>query len=128
MPEFGVVLDTAALLAYTRGSDLVGRYLANIADRGEHALIPATCLASAYRDVDRSGWDLLDVLAGLGHAVISPLELDDCAVLGSWARTLGLDTAHAAIASARYAVIPLMTNKRSLVSTVLVDAWPIVDV
>ena len=98
------------------------------ATRGEAALVPATCLASAYRDVDRAGWDLLDILAGLAHAVVSPLEIEDCAVLGSWARTLGLDTAHAAIASARHAVTPLMTDKRSLVSTVLVDAWPIVDI
>jgi hypothetical protein len=126
--DYGVVLDTAALLAYTRGSELVGRYLAHVADRGEAALIPATCLATAYRDVDRVGWDLLDVLSGLTHAVISPLELEDCAVLGSWARTLGLDTAHAAIASARHAVTPLMTDKRDLICTVLVEAWPIVDI
>ena len=91
-------------------------------------LIPATCLASAYRDVDRAGGDLLDLIANLDHAVVSPLERDHCAELGGWARTLGLDTAHAAIDAATHRVAPLMTSQRDLVTQFLPKEWPIIDI
>jgi hypothetical protein len=124
----GVVLDTAALLAYAKGSIRVGQHLAVVADKGEAVLIPATCLASAYRDVAGTGWDLLDLIANLDHAVVSPLERDHCAVLGAWARVLGLDTAQATIEAATHAIVPLMTSQRDLVTQFLPKEWPIIDV
>ena len=95
---------------------------------GYAVLIPAACLASAYRDVDAGGWHLLDVITNLQHTIVSPLEGDDCPVLGGWARTLGLDTAHAAIEAAAHPVVPLMTSQRDLVSKFLPKEWPIIDV
>ena len=124
----GLVLDTAALLAYADGTDRVGDRLAAVADRGESVLIPATCLASAYQQVSNDGRDYLDVIANLEHAVVAPLTRDHCSVLGGWARTLRLDTAHAAIEAAANAIVPLMTNRRDLVTRFLPKDWPIVDV
>ena len=126
--EPGLVLDTAALLAYAEGADRVGDRLAAMADNGETALIPATCLASAYQRVSSDGWDYLDVIAGLDHVVIAPLTEEHCAVLGGWARVLGLDTAHAAIEAATHAIVPLMTDRRDQVIRFLPKDWPIIDV
>ncbi len=126
--DVGLVLDTAALLAYANNDRSVGVTVAKLADRGGVALIPATCLATAYRDVESDGWALLDLISNLDHTVVSPLEVDDCPVLGGWARTLGLDTAHAAIEAAAHPVVTLMTSQRLLVTQFLPMEWPIIDV
>jgi hypothetical protein len=70
----------------------------------------------------------LDVIANLAHAVVAPLTHEHCAVLGGWARTIGLDTAHAAIEAATHAIVPLITSKRDLVTQFLPKDWPIIDV
>lgn len=128
MTDVGLVLDTAALLAYVRGDDRVGDVLVALADRGATVLIPATCLAQAYQRVDRAGWDHLDLIANLDHTVVSPLVQEQCAVAGGWARTLGLDTAHAALEAATHAVVPLMTDQRDRITRFLPKEWPILDV
>jgi hypothetical protein len=124
----GAVLDTAALVAYAKGSNRVGEFIAALADRGEAVLIPATCLASAYRGVDGDGANLLDLIANLAHTMVAPLAHNHCAVLGGWARTLGLDTAHAAIEAATNDIAPLITSQRDLVTQFLPRQWPIIDV
>jgi hypothetical protein len=124
----GIVLDTAALLAYASGDLKVGEIVALLADRGETVVIPAACLATAYRDVDPEGSSLLDLIVNLEHAVVAPLSREQCAVAGGWSRILGLDAAHAAIEAASNPVTPLMTEHRSLVIRFLPKAWPIVDV
>jgi len=124
----GIVLDTAALLAYAAGNIRVGEIVALLADRGETVVVPAACLATAYRDVESDGADLLDLLAGLEHVAVTPLTPEHCAVAGVWSRILGLDTAHAAIEAASNPVTPLMTEHRSLVTRFLPKTWPIVDV
>jgi hypothetical protein len=129
MTEIGVVLDTAALIAYARGNARVGELLVNLADNGERYVVPSTCLASAYRDAPTGGEDLLDLIANQPLAVVVPLEHEHCAVAGGWARVLGLDTAHAAIeAASTDAVVPLMTDKRDLVTQFLAKEWPIIDI
>lgn len=124
----GIVLDTAALLAYAAGDLKVGEIVALLADRGETVVIPAACLATAYRDVHAEGSSLLDLIVGLDHALVAPLTREHCAVAGGWSRILGLDTAQAAIEAANNPVTPLMTEHRSLVIRFLPKAWPIVDV
>lgn len=128
MRDVGVVLDTGALLAYAAGPSEVGAYLVEVADRGQVVLIPATCLACAYRDAHNDGPELLDLIANLEHGVVSPLEREHCAVLGGWARTLGLATAHAAIEAATHSITPLMTSQRDLVTQFLPKEWPIIDI
>ena len=91
----GLVLDTAAVIAYTNGSELVGREISATADEGLKVVVPAACFATAYQRVTSDGWGLLDILGTLPQVVVAPLEHDMCAVLGGWARTLGLDLAQA---------------------------------
>jgi hypothetical protein len=124
----GIVLDTAALLAYAREDMRVGRLVAELSDDGATVVIPAACLASAYRDVDADGANLLDLIGGLAHAQVAPLTHEHCAMAGGWARVLGLDTAQAAVEAASIPVTPLMTDRRDLVSRFLPKDWPIIDV
>ena len=124
----GIVLDTAALVAYAAGDLRVGEIVALLADRGETVVIPAACLATAYRAVDAKGSSLLDLIAGLDHVIVAPLAREHCTAAGSWSRGLGLDTAHAAIEAASNPVTPLMTGHRGWVVRFLPQAWPILDV
>jgi hypothetical protein len=124
----GVVLDTAALLAYARGDIRVGQAVAEFSDEGAIVVIPAACLACAYRDVDGDGANLLDLISGLGHVLVAPLTHEHCAVTGGWARVLGLDTAHAGVEAASVPMTPLMTDRGDLVRRFLPKHWPIVDV
>lgn len=123
----GLVLDTAAVIAYTNGSELVGREISAAADEGLKVVVPAACFATAYQRVTSDGWGLLDILGTLPQVVVAPLEHDMCAVLGGWARTLGLDLAQAAIESATFPATPLVTDQRRLVTRILPKEWPIID-
>jgi len=125
----GLILDTSALLSYAEGSDgEVGRNIAFQADNGLSVLVPATCLAVAYKDVTSDGWPYLDVLSGMASIVVTPLEHDQCAVLGGWARKLGLPLAHAVVETTGHPIVPLMTAHRDLVAQFLPKEWPIIDV
>lgn len=128
MTEVSLVLDTAAVLAYANGTDDVGELMAEAADGGRGVLIPSTCLATAYHRVVGDGWRYLDILATLPQTVIAPLTGEQCSVLGGWARTLGLDTAHAAYEAAAHPIVPLMTSQRELVIRFLPKEWPIIGV
>jgi hypothetical protein len=124
----GLILDTDAILAYGDGTSGVGEHLASVADHGYAVLIPAICLATAYQRAQNDEWHYLDVLTSLDRAVVAPLTQEQCPVLGGWARTLGLDTAHAAIEAASNPIVPLMTSHRSLVTRFLPRERPIIDV
>jgi hypothetical protein len=126
--EIGLVLDTDALLRYAEGSARVGGVIAEAADTGLTVLIPATCLAAAYQGVPPSRVDYLDIAAALPHVVVSPLDQDACPFIGGWARTLGLDLAHAAVEAASHPLTPLMTAHRDRVTQYLPKEWPILDV
>ena len=128
MIEPGLILDTAAVQAYSRGTNDVGEFLADAADNDLSVLIPATCLAVAYQQASDDEWGYIDILAGLPQVVVAPLTENFCAVLGDWARTLGLDLAHATIEAVTRPVVPLMTSQRDLVTRFLPAQWPIIDV
>jgi hypothetical protein len=123
----GVVLDTPALLAYSTGAETVGEQIATMADLERRVLVPALCLATAYQHVTSEGWPVLDVLVDLPQVHVTPVEADMCAVLGGWARTLGLDLAHAAMEAAQHAVVPIVTNRGRVVTRILAQDWPIID-
>jgi hypothetical protein len=126
--DVGLVLDKDALLVYSAGSERVGLVMSKVADAGLSVLVPATCLAAAYRDALAVSVPYLDVLSNLQYVVVAPLEHDHCAVLGGWAQSLGLDLAHAAIEAAGHPIVPLMTASRSKVTEFLPKEWPIIDV
>lgn len=60
--------------------------------------------------------------------VVSPFEHDHCAVLGGWARKLGIPLAHAAVEAAGHPIVPLMTAHRELVTQFLPKEWLIIDI
>jgi hypothetical protein len=127
--EVGLVLDTSAVLAYAHGSELVGESIAKAADVKLHALVPALCLAEAYRRIDTDGWSYVDILAMLPNVVVVPVQHGDCPFVGGWARALGsLDLAQATYETASNPLVPLMTAHRDLVGRVLPKQWPIIDV
>ncbi|MFB9239512.1 hypothetical protein ACFFWC_28930 [Plantactinospora siamensis] len=127
MTEPGLVLDTASLLAYSDGAEAVGGQIAKVADQGRTVIIPALCLATAYREVTRDGWPLLDIVGDLDQVTVAPVEHDMCSILGGWSRILGgLDFAQAAMETAR-AMVPIMTDRRELLGEVLPKEWPIID-
>lgn len=127
MAEAGLVLDTPALTAYSRGLLLVGEQIADMADRGLGVLVPALCLATAYRDADSTAWPVIDILVDLPHVEVSPVEGDMCAVMGGWARTVGMDLAQAMIESATHTTVPILTDRRKQITMILAKEWPIID-
>jgi hypothetical protein len=124
----GLVVDTDALLVYSAGSERVGLTMSRAAEAGQSVLVPATCLAAAYSHAVAVGVPYLDILANLPYVVVTPLEQDHCSVVGGWARTLGLDLAHAAIEAASHPIVRLMTAHRDMVTAFLPKEWPIIDV
>ncbi|MFC4146891.1 hypothetical protein ACFO0M_11585 [Micromonospora mangrovi] len=127
MTDAGLVLDTACLLAYCEGTETVGEQIAEVADRRQSVIIPALCLAEAYRRVHTDGWRLLDTLGDLAHVEVASVTHDMCMFLGGWSRTLGgMDLAQAALEAAR-ATSPIMTDRRELLGEVLPKEWPIID-
>lgn len=127
MADAGLVLDTACLLAYSEGVEVVGEQIAKVADKRQAVIVPALCLAAAYRQVTHDGWPLLDIVGDLEQVVVTPVEHDMCAILGGWSRTLGgMDLAQAAMEAAR-ATTPIMTDRRELLGEVLPKEWPIID-
>ncbi|MDO3683994.1 hypothetical protein [Micromonospora sp. C28ISP2-4] len=127
MTDAGLVLDTACLLAHSDGTEAVGEQIASVADRGQSVIVPALCLAEAYRQVAVDGWRLLDILADLDHVVVTPVAQDMCMLLGGWSRTLlSMDLAQVALEAAR-ATTPIMGDRRELLGEVLPKEWPIID-
>jgi hypothetical protein len=128
MTEVGLVLDTSAALAYTKGLLAPGWQIARASAHSLTVLLPALCLAEAYRRVEDDGWNLLSVLEDLPHVEVAPVERGLCLFLGGWSRTLGaMDLAHAAIEAAGRPMVPFMTAHRDEVSKVLPREWPILD-
>jgi hypothetical protein len=124
-----LVLDTDAVLAYASGSLQIGERISRAADAEDFVLVPALCLAEAYRRADGESLRYLDVLASLAATVVTPVEPDDVPVLGSHARKLGSKhLAQAVMAAAAYAITPIMTSRRDLVTQVLPKEWPIIEV
>jgi hypothetical protein len=126
---FGLALDTTALLAYSATKLDVGHRIAKAADRGADVLVPALCLALAHQQATASQWEMLEVLAGLPHIRITPVEADMCSMLGGWSRRLAgqLDLAQLAMDAAAHPLVPILTDRRELLGEVLPKEWPIID-
>ncbi|MBO0869992.1 MAG: hypothetical protein J2P15_15645 [Micromonosporaceae bacterium] len=123
------MLDTDAVLAYAFGSFSVGRRISEAADATDFVIVPALCLAEAYRRADSDAWHYLDVLSNLDATMVTRVEPDDPPSLGGYARTLGSKhLAHAVIEAAAHPITPIMTSQRERVSEILGKGWPIVDV
>lgn len=122
------VLDTTAVLAYLRRTGGIGPMLSSTAEKGERVVLPALCLADAYRQADAEAAVMLDGMRDLPHIVVTSVDQGDCAVLGGWTGVVGrIDLAHAMIEAAS-AQVPLVTADRELAVRILPEEWPIIDV
>lgn len=129
MSEIAMILDADAILAYTKHTSQVAKKISLVADDQLRVMLPALCLAEAYRRVDGDGWYYLEVLTNHPVTVVGPVDAELCPILGGWSRTLGrLDLAHAALEAAAHPSADLMTSERALVTTMLPNERQIVDV
>ncbi|MGC4839256.1 hypothetical protein ACLQ3D_32600 [Micromonospora vinacea] len=121
------VLDTPAVLAFAGGDEDVAARIAVASDRRLTVVVPAGCLASAYRQVPQEGWWVLGLLAALRPTQVTAVTADCSAALGLWSRSVpAMDLAQAAMEAAR-AITPIMTDRRELLGEVLPKEWPIID-
>ncbi|MGH3716330.1 MAG: hypothetical protein ACRDT4_23150 [Micromonosporaceae bacterium] len=115
------------MLAYAHGALRVGLTVARTADSNRSVLVPVLCLAEAYRQAPGQA-DLLDVFQGLGHVHVTPVEQDMAPFLGGFSNTLGrMDLANLVVTASEYAVVPIMTSERKLITQILPSEWPIID-
>ncbi|MFI5840288.1 hypothetical protein ACIA8K_11345 [Catenuloplanes sp. NPDC051500] len=127
-PVVAAVLDTSAVTAYMGGESIeVGSLLAGAALRSQWAVVPALCLAAAYRDATPEQALRLDILMNLPAALVTPVVPDDAPVLGGWSRVVEEpDLAHALLeAASRHA--PLVTAHRDIATRILPKEWPIIE-
>lgn len=90
--------------------------------------MPVLCLAEAYRRVRTDGANLLDIVQGIDHIVVTPVEQDMASVLGGFTNQLGrMDVAQLVITAAELTLVPVMTSERKLITRILPDEWPIID-
>jgi hypothetical protein len=123
-----LVLDTDAVLACAHGSLDVGQRISRAADAEDFVIVPALCLAEAYRRAGSDTWHNLDVLSNLDATTVTPVEPDDPPFLGGHARTLGsTHLAHAVIEAAAHPITPILTAQRERVAQILAKGWPIID-
>lgn len=123
-----VVLDTTAVIAYTKGSVAVGELLSIITDDDDTVLVPATCLAEAHKRLTGQDDALLSVLAAVPCVEMSPLLPDHAADIGTAARVCGsIDASHAA-AEALAREAQLVTQDLAKMSRLLPPDWPIIEI
>jgi hypothetical protein len=128
MTDAGLVLDTDSVLAYTRGSLVVGATISTMTAMARDVLVPALCLAEAYRRATSEEWDYLELLWTVPGIVVTPVHPRDAPFLAGHARKLGSKhLAHAVIEAASHPIVPIMTSQRERVSQVLANQWPIID-
>lgn len=121
------VLDTSALLAYTKGSLAVGELLAIITDDGDTVLVPAACLAEAYRRLDGES-SLLSLLSGIPCVAHAPLRPEQAAEVGAVAAKGGSVHSGHAIVETVAADAQLVTNEAARMRGLLPRGWPVIEV
>jgi len=123
-----LVLDTGALLAYVKGSEHVGRHLADAADLASTAAIPAICLAEAYAEIHHDDHHYLDVLHTLPVVGVYDLMAGDCPIVGGLgSRTGRLGLGHAVFTALSNAAL-LLTSDPLDARRLLTADWPIEQV
>jgi predicted nucleic acid-binding protein len=123
-----VVLDTSAVIAYTKASVAVGELLSIITDDGDTALVPATCLAEAHRRLTGGDEALLSILSNIPcveHAPLSPDQASDVGMLAR--RGGGIDLGHAAAMAVAHQA-QLVSQDVLTMSRLLPPDWPILEV
>jgi hypothetical protein len=128
MTTAGLVLDADAVSAYARGSMDVSGHIFDVADVNGEVIVPALCLAEAYRTAEGTEHDYLALLQAHPHVVVVPVEEPDCWVIGSFAKRIGsLHLAQATAETGTRPLVPLLTAHRDKVTEHLPKQWPIID-
>lgn len=123
-----VVLDTSAVLAYTKGSIAVGELLSIVTDDGDTVLVPASCLAEAHRESPPAVDALLQILSAVPCVALAPLRPDQAAEVGALARaSSGIDVGHAAVEAIRNEA-QLATQDGAAMSRLLPKDWSVIEV
>jgi hypothetical protein len=123
-----LVLDTSALLAYTKGSIAVGELLSIITDDEDTALVPASCLAEAYRQLPPGPDAILGILTDVPCIAVAPLAPEHAAQVGAAARQASsVDAGHAAVEAVVHDA-QLATQDGATMTRLLPPDWPIIDV
>jgi hypothetical protein len=119
-----LVLDTSAILAFTRGSIHVGEPISEVADEGGVSGLPTLCLAVAKWMVDDD--DRLQVLAEHPDTVVVPAPEDPVA-LGAVETSVGNLDASSAVLTAIDQHAFIITARPGLYRG-LIDSGPIVEI
>jgi len=121
------VFDTAAIDAYVGGALRVGRMLAAASKNDQRVIVPVLCFADAHRRANPDGAFMLDLLQTQPTVHITPVLAEDAVMVGGWSRRLGtFDAAQAALEAATHR-IPIVTDRRDLLTQILAKEWPIID-
>ncbi|HEY6592647.1 MAG TPA: hypothetical protein VI011_00865 [Asanoa sp.] len=95
-----IVLDTSAIVAYTRGSIDVGEVIAEVDDERAAAALPVLCLVEATQHIVDAGH--LDLLVNHSATVVIAAEARDWRALAEVHERVGrLDATTAVLAAAR---------------------------
>jgi hypothetical protein len=119
-----LVLDTSAVLSFTRGSIHVGEPISEVADEGGVSGLPTLCLAAAKWMVDDR--DRLQVLTEHPDTVVVPASHDPFA-LGIVETSVGSLDASSAVLTAIDQRAFIMTARPGLYRG-LVDSGPIIEI
>jgi hypothetical protein len=93
-----IVLDSSAIVAFTRGSIHVGEVLAELVDEDASAALPAVCLVEAVHSV--ADFERLDLLVQHRATCVLSADPDDWRALAALYDIVGrLDAASAALAA-----------------------------
>jgi len=127
MSGYAAVFDTGAVDAYVEGTERVGGILAGASKNDLSVIVPVLCFADAHRRANPDQAFMLDLLQGVPSVRITPVLPDDGLMVGGWSRRLGsFDAAQAALEAATHR-IPIVTNRRDVLTEILAKEWPIVD-
>ncbi|MEO3922882.1 hypothetical protein ABGB07_03225 [Micromonosporaceae bacterium B7E4] len=88
-PAIRILLDTSAIIAYTKASISVGETIAEVVDEGGSFGASVLCLAEATRLVDPEHALGVPLLVRHPRCVVLPVLAEDWSAVAEWTRTLG---------------------------------------
>ncbi|GAA1895176.1 hypothetical protein [Asanoa iriomotensis] len=127
MTGYFAVFDTAAVDGYVDGIIRIGRMLAGASKNDQRVIVPVLCFADAHRRATPEQALMLDLLHAQPAVHITPVLGDDAVMVGGWSRRLGtFDATQAALEAATHR-LPIVTDRREILTQILAKEWPIID-
>ncbi|MEU5550570.1 hypothetical protein ABZ738_12420 [Micromonospora sp. NPDC047793] len=130
--EIRAVLDSSAVLSFSRGHVHVGELLVDIADEGAYVGLPTVALLEAYAQIsaDQPATARLGVLATLPGVAILPLGAVQAAEVSATVRMVkgDLARAHAVWAALRHDAYYLTTEPHLVPAVIAADLVHVIPV